>query len=73
MTKTLIESMTQAFDIAAYHDEYQERLRDAIMKKINGNEIVAADTGRPDNIIDLMDALKRSIELAENEQKKGIV
>lgn len=71
MAKTLIESMTQTFDIAAYHDEYQERLMDAIMTKINGNEIVAA--GRPDNIIDLMDALKRSIELAENEQKKGIV
>ena len=73
MAKTLIESMTQTFDIAAYHDEYQERLRDAIMTKINGNEIVAADTGRPDNIIDLMDALKRSIELAENEQKRGVV
>ena len=73
MAKTLIESMTRSFDITAYHDEYQEKLRDAIMSKINGNEIVAADTGKSDNIIDLMEALKRTIELAENEQKKGIV
>lgn len=73
MAKTLIESMTKTFDITAYHDEYQEKLREAIMTKISGNEIVAADFGRPDNIIDLMEALQRSIELAENGQKEGII
>ena len=57
--------MTKTFDISAYHDEYLEKLQEAIMTKINGNEIMAADSGRPDNIIDLMDALKRSEELAE--------
>ena len=71
MAKTLIESMTKSFDIAAYHDEYQEKLRKAILTKINGNEIVAADTGKPDNIIDLMEALQRSVEMAENGGKAG--
>ena len=68
MAKVLIESMTREFDISAYHDEYQEKLQQAIMTKINGNEIVAADTGRSENIIDLMEALQRSVELAKNQK-----
>ncbi len=30
MAKVLIESMTKKFDISAYHDEYQQRIREAI-------------------------------------------
>ena len=71
MAKALIESMTKTFDISAYHDEYQEKLQKAIMTKIDGNEIVAADTGKQENIIDLMEALQRSVELAENGKKAG--
>lgn len=66
MAKTLIESMTQKFNIAAYHDEYQEKLREAITTKINGNEIVAADTSAPNNIIDLMEALQKSVDIAKH-------
>lgn len=45
MAKLLIENMTKPFDAAAFHDEYQERLRAAITKKIQGQEIVAVDSG----------------------------
>lgn len=62
MAKTLIKSMVQSFDPSLYKDEYQERLRDLIEKKIAGKEIVAAKEEAPSNVIDLMDALKRSIE-----------
>ena len=65
MAKTLIESMTKKFDISAYHDEYQKKLRDAITTKINGNEIVSADKETPNGIIDLMEALQKSVELAK--------
>src|SRR5690606_2359147 len=34
MAKTLLSSLTKPFDPTAYKDEYQERLRDAIMQKI---------------------------------------
>lgn len=71
MAKTLIESMTQKFDISAYHDEYQARLRDAISTKISGNEIVAADTSNQNNIINLMEALQKSVELAKDPNHKG--
>lgn len=72
MAKTLIESMTQKFDISAYHDEYQEKLRDAITTKINGNEIVSADNETQNNIINLMEALQKSVEIAKQHNQTGI-
>lgn len=71
MAKTLIESMTKKFDISAYQDEYQKKLRDAITNKINGNEIVSADTEISNNIINLMDALKKSVEIATQHKQAG--
>ena len=70
MARMLIQNMTRPFDAAAYQDEYQARLKDAIMKKIQGKDIVTADTSGPDNVIDLMEALKRSLELT-NDGKNG--
>ena len=70
MAKLLIENMTQPFEAATFRDEYQARLREAIMKKIQGQEIVTADTGTPDNIIDLMEALQRSVEMTKGSQSK---
>lgn len=65
MAKTLIESMTKEFDISAYHDDYQEKLREAIETKIKGQEIVAVDSSAPNNIIDLMDALTKTVEMTK--------
>ncbi len=61
MAKILINSMTQKFDPTSFKDEYQQRLKDAIAQKINGKEITAPKE-KTDNIIDLMDALKASID-----------
>ena len=69
MAKLLIQNMTKAFDAEAYHDEYQARLRDAITKKIQGQEIVTADTSGPDNVIDLMEALKKSLDMTKTDDK----
>lgn len=76
MAKLLIQNMTKPFDASQYRDEYQARLRDAIMKKIQGQEIVTADTGAPDNVIDLMEALQKSLEQTKKdattpENKRG--
>lgn len=72
MAKALIDSMTRKFDISAYHDEYQEKLREAILTKINGNEIVSSDTAAPNNIINLMEALQKSVEMAKQQARSGI-
>ena len=49
------------------HDEYQERLREAIETKIAGKQIVSSDTVAPTNVIDIMEAMKKTVEMA----KKG--
>lgn len=70
MARMLIQKMTQPFDATAYQDEYQVRLKEAIMKKIQGQEIVTADTGAPDNVIDLMEALQKSLEETKRKPKR---
>ena len=71
MAKTLINSLTLPFDAAAYKDEYQERLRDAIMQKIRGEDIVAVDTSVPPNVIDLMEALQQTIAMSQSQKLSG--
>lgn len=71
MAKTLIDTMTGPFDASAYKDEYQERLRNAIMQKIHGEDIVAADTATPNNVIDLMEALQKTLAMSQNQELSG--
>ena len=61
MAKTLVNSMVQNFNPEQYHNEYQKRLREIIEAKINGEEITAAPEERPSNVIDLMEALQKSL------------
>ena len=41
------------------------------MKKIQGQEIVAVDSGEPSNVIDLMEALQKSLELTGAHKEQG--
>ena len=67
----LINQMTKPFKIETYKDEYNEKLKKAIKRKIAGNEIIEAkeDDG-PDNIINLMDALKKSLSGTKKPKSK---
>lgn len=69
MAKTLISSMDTPFDPAKYKDEYQEKLRGLIETKISGMEVVAAQPESAGKVIDLMDALKASVEKAKKEKE----
>lgn len=62
MAKKLIASMDTAFSPSQYKDEYQVRLRELIEQKIAGKEIIAATSEPQNNVIDLMEALKASLE-----------
>ena len=70
MAKMLVDNMTKPFVPEDFKDEYQARLRDAIMKKIQGQEIVTADTSEPGNVIDLMEALQKSLEMSKGNGRK---
>jgi len=59
----LIEKKSQPFDAAKYKDHYATALRELVQDKLKGRRIVAAQEERPQgsNVVDLMEALKRSI------------
>ena len=65
LAKLMVKSLERKFDISAYHDEYQQRLREAITAKINGKEIVATDNVTHE-MIDPMEAMKQVIEMLQN-------
>jgi DNA end-binding protein Ku len=67
MAKILINSMDTPFDAEKYKDEYQNKLRELIETKITGREVVAAESESTGKVIDLMEALKASIEKAKKE------
>jgi DNA end-binding protein Ku len=66
LTKTLVDASTLAdFDFAQYRDGYVGELRALIDLKVAGQEIVAvADVDEP-KVINLMEALKASVEGAK--------
>lgn len=70
MAKTLIEGMVGEFDPTKYKDESQERLRNIIMKK-QAKETVSEPQHEGENIINLMDQLKASVEKAAPAKKKA--
>jgi DNA end-binding protein Ku len=69
MAKTLINSMDTPFDPSQYKDEYQVRLRELIETKVSGKEVVAAEPESTGKVIDLMEALKASVEKAKREKE----
>ena len=68
LTKTLIQaSIQEEFDYTEFKDGYVEEMRKLIDLKIEGQEIVAAPDAEEPKVINLMEALKASVEGA----KKG--
>ena len=60
----LIEQKTSPFKPEAYRDHYQDALKELVQEKMRGRKIVThEDAARPTgtNVVDLMEALKRSV------------
>lgn len=70
MASMIIENLTAPFDPSAWHDESRESIEAAAEAKIEGQEIVAPESPQPTGVIDLMDALKASVE-ATKAKKAG--
>jgi DNA end-binding protein Ku len=66
LTDMLIDASTISdFDLAAYEDQYTVTLRSLIDAKVEGKEIVAAPEPEEPKVINLMEALKASVESAQ--------
>lgn len=67
VAKMLIDTMTKPFEAGNYRDEYQARLQEAIARKINGDTVTVPEKPHDNNVINLMDALKASLEAQKRE------
>ena len=61
MAKMLISSLEAEFEPEKYHDQYRENLHKMIEDKIEGKKVVAAPTEHVAPVIDIMEALKKSL------------
>ncbi len=67
MAEALIENLTEDFDPSAYKDTYREKVLEAVRAKVEGQEItVVDDTGEPAGVVDLMEALRQSVEASKS-------
>lgn len=55
---------SDAFDPSRYRDDYSDRVREAAEKKAQGMEVVASPAQPTAQIVDLFEALKRSLDTA---------
>lgn len=66
LTKKLLEAFEKPkFSLADYKDHYVEQLKELIEAKVAGKEIVAPPTAEEPHVINLMDALKKSVAAAK--------
>jgi DNA end-binding protein Ku len=67
MAKTLIETLSAEFEPAKYRSRQREAVSELIQKKIQGREVVRQPQAGA-QVIDLMEALRRSVEKAKSEK-----
>lgn len=71
MAVSLIQNLSTDFDPVKYQDEYRQALWEMIEAKAAGKEIVTSPLSDvKGNVVDLMEALKASIQLSEEKRKE---
>jgi DNA end-binding protein Ku len=70
LAEQLVENLSEEFNIKKYHDEFEDRLHALIEAKRKGHETAGeAPQPRRAPVIDMMTALKKSLERAEGARK----
>ena len=69
MATQLIENLTTAFDPAKYVDTYREKLIELINAKVEGKQVVARKEVEKENVVSLMEALQKSIQMSKGNNK----
>jgi DNA end-binding protein Ku len=67
MADSLVSSMAGDFNPDEYTDDYRDALQRVIDAKIEGHEVVEVEEAQPSagNVVDLMSALRASVEAAK--------
>ncbi len=70
MAQTLVEAMAMKFEPGEFKDEYKEAVDDIVRAKVEGKEVIeAAEPEAETTVVDLMAALKASVERAKKGEK----
>ena len=64
MARALIEMLEEPFDPEKYKDQYREALMTIIEAKLEGQEVATPEAAAPQPAVDLMAALRASVEAA---------
>jgi len=70
LARQVIQNFEGDLDMAEYRDEYQEELKRIIDAKIAGEEIVEREEEAPPKVVNLMEALRKSLDRVSAEKKK---
>jgi DNA end-binding protein Ku len=69
LAKQVMGTFEGEVDLQDYRDDYQVGLREIIDAKIEGREIVAQEVEAPPKVVNLMDALRRSLDTIGSKKK----
>jgi len=71
LARQVIESIEGELNLADYTDEYQQGLRALIDAKVAGEEVAMPAEAAPPKVVDLMEALRKSLEQVSGGKKKA--
>ena len=71
LAKQVIENFEADLNLSEFRDEYQEELQRIIDAKIAGEEVVAPVEETPPKVVNLMDALRQSLDRVSSGKKKA--
>ena len=67
IAESIIERRSGAFDPTSFRDRYQDALRELVAEKTKGQVVAPREVSEPPKVINLMEALKRSLAQEEKE------
>jgi DNA end-binding protein Ku len=70
LARQVISTFEKPLDMKQFKDEYQAELRRIIDAKVAGEEVVATEEETPSKVVDLMEALRKSLATVSEGKKK---
>lgn len=71
LARQVISNFETEGDLTQYRDEYQQELREIIDAKIAGREVVSPAEEAPPKVVNLMDALRQSLDRVSATKKRS--
>ena len=71
MAEMIIDNLTAPFDPEAWIDDSRAAVEELARRKMEGEEIVSVESPQPTGVVDLMEALKASVEATKAKRRAG--